>query len=153
MKKIFTCISIMMMLIGMQVSAQEPTMQLGPTDSFGFLNGPDGEMWTYTADFTILDTWHRLLWYQTIIFEAVDDIVCRTTRSKLCSTVHAYYIFGTVKHGMMNHKHLAQVVFAFAHTQEFALQETEGRVTPACAATILVFHRSDSNAVIVVMLI
>ena len=52
MKKIFTCISIMMMLIGMQVSAQEPTMQLGPTDSFGFLNGPDGEMWTYTADFT-----------------------------------------------------------------------------------------------------
>lgn len=52
MKKIFTCISIMMMLVGMQVSAQEPTMQLGPTDSFGFLNGPDGEMWTYTADFT-----------------------------------------------------------------------------------------------------
>ena len=26
-------------------------MQLGPTDSFGFLNGPDGEMWTYTASF------------------------------------------------------------------------------------------------------
>lgn len=51
MKKIFTCISIMMMLVGMQVSAQEPTMQLGPTDSFGFLNGPDGEMWTYTASF------------------------------------------------------------------------------------------------------
>lgn len=42
----------MVMLIGMQLSAQEPTMQLGPTDSFGFLNGPDGEMWTYTADFT-----------------------------------------------------------------------------------------------------
>ena len=52
MRKFFTCISIMMMLVGMQVSAQEPTMQLGPTDSFGFLNGPDGEMWTYTADFT-----------------------------------------------------------------------------------------------------
>ena len=52
MKKFFTCISITMMLLGMQVSAQEPTMQLGPTDSFGFLNGPDGEIWTYTAKFT-----------------------------------------------------------------------------------------------------
>ena len=48
MKKIFTCISILLMMAGV---ATAQTSQTGPVDNYGFLNAPDGTTWTYTASF------------------------------------------------------------------------------------------------------
>ena len=48
MKKIFTCISILLMMASAAIAQ---TNQTGPVDNYGFLNGPDGTTWTYTASF------------------------------------------------------------------------------------------------------
>ena len=48
MKKIFTCISFLLMMASV---AMAQTSQTGPVDNYGFLNGPDGTTWTYTASF------------------------------------------------------------------------------------------------------
>ena len=48
MKKIITCISILLMMAGV---ATAQTSQTGPVDNYGFLNAPDGTTWTYTASF------------------------------------------------------------------------------------------------------
>ena len=48
MKKIFTCISILLMMAS---AAMAQTSQTGPVDNYGFLNAPDGTTWTYTASF------------------------------------------------------------------------------------------------------
>ena len=48
MKKIFTCISILLMMAGV---ATAQTSQTSPVDNYGFLNAPDGTTWTYTASF------------------------------------------------------------------------------------------------------
>ena len=48
MKKIFTCISILLMMAGV---ATAQTSQTIPVDNYGFLNAPDGTTWTYTASF------------------------------------------------------------------------------------------------------
>lgn len=54
MKKIITTIGMvfLMLMIGAQISAQQPDMQIGPADDFGFLDGPNGELWAYTISFT-----------------------------------------------------------------------------------------------------
>ena len=50
MKKIFTTISIVMLLL-LGSTAMAQTSQTGPVDNYGFLNAPDGTTWTYTASF------------------------------------------------------------------------------------------------------
>ena len=51
MKKIFTSISIFVMLIMGVGAATAQTSQSQPMDNYGFLNAPDGSTWTYTASF------------------------------------------------------------------------------------------------------
>ena len=50
MKKIFTTISIVMLLL-LGSTAMAQTSQTSPVDNYGFLNAPDGTTWTYTASF------------------------------------------------------------------------------------------------------
>ena len=55
MKKIckLLCIIVCMcMCWGMQAKATAPTTAIGPVNGYGFLMGPDGNPWTYTAAFT-----------------------------------------------------------------------------------------------------
>ena len=51
MKKIFVCISMVMMMLMGTSAAMAQTSQTGPVDNYGFLNAPDGTTWTYTASF------------------------------------------------------------------------------------------------------
>ena len=52
MKKIFTTISMaVMLLMGMDAMAQNPTSQIGPVDNYGFMTTTSGAQWTYTASF------------------------------------------------------------------------------------------------------
>ncbi|MBR2486493.1 MAG: hypothetical protein IKB46_01715 [Paludibacteraceae bacterium] len=48
--QLFSLLICLSMSISMQ--AQVPTTAIGPVDSYGFLAGPDGNQWTYTASFT-----------------------------------------------------------------------------------------------------
>lgn len=51
MKKIFMCISMVVMLMMGLGAATAQTSKIGPVDNYGFLNAPDGTTWTYTASF------------------------------------------------------------------------------------------------------
>lgn len=51
MKKILVNISMMVMLVVGVGTASAQTSQIGPVDSYGFLNAPDGSTWSYTASF------------------------------------------------------------------------------------------------------
>ena len=53
MKKILTRISMVMivLMVGISAMAQEPSMQIGPVDNYGFMTSSDGSQWTYTASF------------------------------------------------------------------------------------------------------
>ena len=52
MKKIFVMISVaVMLLMGMDAMAQNPTSQIGPVDNYGFMTTTSGAQWTYTASF------------------------------------------------------------------------------------------------------
>jgi len=48
---------------------------------------------------------------------------------------------------MVDDKHLAEIKFAFAHTEEFTLDEADSGETPAGAAAVLVFDGSDGYTV------
>lgn len=51
MKKILVSLSMALMLV-MGANAMGETTTIGPVENYGFLNAPDGSVWTYTASFT-----------------------------------------------------------------------------------------------------
>ena len=50
--RIFIMMLCMLLSISLQAQNAVPTHVIGPVDSYGFLAGPDGNQWTYTASFT-----------------------------------------------------------------------------------------------------
>ena len=41
----------------------------------------------------------------------------QVVRRKFCGAIHTHRVLGAIKHRMMHHKHLTQIILALAHTQ------------------------------------
>ena len=96
----------------------------------------------------VTDTRHSLLRYKPVVRHTVDYVIRAAARRKTAAVaILTYKVRGTIHHCLAHHKHLTQVILALTHTQQLALQESDGRKCPAGAGAVLILHRRDSHAV------
>ena len=74
-----------------------------------------------------------------------EHVLSRATLCKLAVAVEAHDLNGAVHVGFVGDKRLTEVVFLARGLQDFGLEVREGRVGPAGARAVLVFHRGDGN--------
>ena len=88
---------------------------------------------------------HHLFGYKAEGLHAVDDIVERATLAEADVAAGADGGHGAVVVGVLNDVHLAEIVGAFVHAEQFGFDEGKAAVAPASAGTVLVFDRGDGQ--------
>ena len=86
---------------------------------------------------------HGLLRNHTVVFHTVHHVVKAAALRERDVAMEAHGSLCAINHGVIDDKGFAQVVRAFTHAEQLALEESQRGEGPARAALVLVLDRSD----------